>query len=528
MSGKKKVEGNQPCLDRDETLLIERPLPPCCIVIFGATGDLTHRKLMPALFSIDAQGLLPQNLKIIGFARREFSDQSYRDEIKSSLQEFAPDLWKEAEACWERFSHRILFHRSDFDNAKGFHWLKERLDDLDEKHGTMGNRLFYLATPPATYSILVHMLQDCGLTENHAAGGDGKPFVRIIVEKPFGSDLNTARALNNELKSVFDESQIYRIDHYLGKETVQNIFVFRFANAIFEPIWNQKYIDNVQITVSETVGVESRAGYFDHAGELRDMVQSHAMQLMTLVAMEPPVSLDANSIRDEKVKVLRALRPITPDEVGVSTVRGQYTEGQIDGKPVPGYLEEPGVAAQSQTETFAAVKIDIENWRWAGTPFYIRAGKRMPKRVTEINIQFKNIPAILLAHMANSTVEPNILTIRIQPDEGISMRLGTKPPGQKLRVAMVDLDFAYGNTFGQRIHDAYERLIMDALLGDAALFTRDDEVEAEWAFITPILKGWQQNALQCPMQFYPAGSWGPVASGELIGEVHPRRRWLDR
>src|SRR5579862_6606148 len=361
MSRKEKVTGNQPCLDRDETLLIERPLPPCCIVIFGATGDLTHRKLMPALFSIDAQGLLPQNLKIIGFARREFSDQTYRDEIKSSLQEFAPDLWKEAEACWERFSHRIVFHRSDFDNPKGFHWLKERLDDIDEKHGTMGNRLFYLATPPATYSMLVHMLQDCGLTENHASGGDGKPFVRIIVEKPFGSDLDTARALNSELKSVFDESQIYRIDHYLGKETVQNIFVFRFANAIFEPIWNQKYIDNVQITVSETVGVESRAGYFDHAGELRDIVQNHLLQVLALVAMEPPAAFEADAVRDEKTKVLRATRPLSFE----NAVRGQYGRGFVAGEEVVAYTEEEGVPPDSNTPTFIAAKLEIDNWRWA-------------------------------------------------------------------------------------------------------------------------------------------------------------------
>jgi glucose-6-phosphate 1-dehydrogenase len=510
---------------------IEKPLPPCNIIIFGATGDLTHRKLMPALFSIHGQGLLSEQMHIIGFARREFSDQSYRDEIKDSIEKFAPEIWKEYSENWHTFSERIFFHRSEFDSVQGYKWLKERLDDLDRVSCTDGNRLFYLATPPSNTSEIVKQIANAGL--NHPGPNrkskESLPdaFARIIVEKPFGTDLASAQALNMELKAVFHENQIYRIDHYLGKETVQNILVFRFANAIFEPIWNQKYIDNIQVTVAETVGVESRAGYFDHAGELRDMVQSHAMQLMTLVAMEPPVSLSANSIRDEKVKVLKSLRPIADYEIEQYTVRAQYEAGMVEGNAVAGYLDEKGVAQDSTTDTYVALKMEVQNWRWAGVPIYIRAGKRMPRRATEINIQFKNIPGILFAHMASSSVEPNLLTIRIQPDEGISIRLGSKPPGPRMKVESVELDMTYGNAFNSPIHDAYERLLMDAMLGEAALFTRDDEVEAEWAFITPILDAWQ-NSETMPLNTYTAGTWGPDASVVLLDRDQPGRRWWDR
>ena len=504
----------------DKSLLIERPLPPCNIVIFGATGDLTHRKLIPALFSIEAQGLLPDNVKIIGFARREYTDHSYREELKESLQEFAPDLWKESEHVWAKFAHRVLFHRSDFDNERGFEWLKERLDKYDEADGTGGNRLFYLATPPSTYSTVIHQLGKAGLAKRD--GETNNPFIRIIVEKPFGSDLETARALNTELKSVFDEDQIYRIDHYLGKETVQNIFVFRFANALFEPLWNCKYIDNVQITVSETVGVEQRAGYFDSAGELRDMVQSHALQILSLIAMEPPNTLGANDIRDEKVKVLRAIKKISKDDLASCVIRGQYGAGKINDQSVQGYREEPNVPKESVTDSYVALKLDILNWRWSGVPFYVRAGKRMPSRLTEVNITFKDIPPVL---MDSRGAEPNIITIRIQPNEGITMRLGAKPPGQQTRVSPVDMDFTYGSSFGQRIHDAYERLLMDALLGDAALFTRDDEVEAEWGLITPIIEGWHESAAP-ELPNYAAGSWGPEAADTMLSSVG--RKWINR
>lgn len=507
-----------------DTLLIERPIPPCNIVIFGATGDLTHRKLIPALFSLDTQGLLPDHLKITGFARRDFSDHSFRDELRTSVQEFAPDLWKEAEASWPKFARRVVFHRSDFDNAQGFTWLKERLDKFDQTEGTLGNRLYYLATPPSTYTTVVQQLGIAGLvrsgTDKETAG-----FRRIIVEKPFGSDLSSARALNTELKQVFDEEQIYRIDHYLGKETVQNIFVFRFANLLFEPLWNGKYVDSVQVTVAETVGVEQRAGYFDHAGELRDMVQSHALQILALIAMEPPNTLSASDIRDEKAKVLRAITPVVGDVCNNCVVRGQYGAGQSGGKDVPAYRNEPNVPADSVTDSFVALKLEIKNWRWAGVPFYIRAGKRMPERVTEVNIIFKDIPQALLANEKDDAAEPNVITIRVQPNEGISMRLGAKPPGQKTVVRPVDMNFTYGTSFGQRIHDAYERLIMDALLGDAALFTRDDEVEAEWGLITPILEHWAANpASELPN--YAAGTWGPEAADKLLTDSG--RKWWNR
>jgi glucose-6-phosphate 1-dehydrogenase len=510
--------------EHDDSMLIEHPLADGNIIIFGATGDLTHRKLMPALFSIESQGLLPQHLRIVGFARREYTDEAYRNEVKKAIQEFSPELWGEAQGAWKQFSRRLVYHKSEFDDPAGYTALKDRLTRLDSDADICGNRLFYLATPPSLYSGIVKQLHESGLTHSTCAHG-ADAWTRIIVEKPFGSDLESARALNRDLKSVFKENQIYRIDHYLGKETVQNIFVFRFANAVFEPIWNQKYIDNIQITVAETVGVETRAGYFEKSGELRDMVQSHALQLLTLVAMEPPVSMDANSIRDEKVKVLRSLKPIPPADVDTFAVRAQYTEGYSTGSPVQAYRHEPGVSPTSLAETYVALRICCDNWRWAGVPIYIRAGKRMPKRVTEINIEFKQIPQNLFTTASPKGVERNRLTIRIQPNEGISMRLGAKPPGQRTRVVPVDLDFAYGNSFG-RIHDSYERLLLDAMIGDASLFTRDDEVEAEWAFITPILQGWAASP-PSTMQTYAAGTWGPSASISLIGEVNPKRTWLD-
>ncbi|MDR3707950.1 MAG: glucose-6-phosphate dehydrogenase [Capsulimonadaceae bacterium] len=501
--------------------------PPCNIIIFGATGDLTNRKLIPALFSLHCQGSLAPQARIVAFARRDLTDDLIREKMRKSVEDFAKDLWRDEAKRWPEFAQRIVYHRSDYDSPDGYNELKNRLDAFDTEFGTNGNRLYYLATPPQTYSQVVFQLRKARLNEQLSPDASKRNFSRIIIEKPFGQDLASARALNAEVRNSFREAQVYRIDHYLGKETVQNIFVFRFANAVFEPIWNQNFIDSVQITVAETVGVESRAGYFDQAGELRDMVQSHALQILTLVAMEPPVSLEANAIRDEKVKVLRSLRQMKAAEIAARTIRAQYVAGLAEGKAVPGYLQENGVSPQSLTETYVAMRCSVENWRWAGVPFFIRAGKRLPKRVTEINIVFKNIPEILLARMSYKGVEPNVLTVRIQPDEGISMRLGTKPPGLKMRVVPVDLDFTYGASFGQRMHDAYERLLLDAMNGDASLFTRDDEVEAEWAFATPIIEAWRDPEVS-PIQTYMAGSWGPESASLLIRDSNPRRRWLDR
>ena len=431
------------------------------------------------------------------------------------MQEFSPDLWAEGQSHWNAFKRRIIFHRSEFDNTRGFKWLRERLNEIDSKAKVCGNRLFYLATPPSQYPTIIKQLDLSGLTQCDPVEDAPEAFVRIIVEKPFGSNLESARELNQSLKAVFRERQIYRIDHYLGKETVQNIFVFRFANAIFEPIWNQRHVDNVQITVSETVGVETRAGYFDTAGELRDMVQSHALQLLTLVAMEPPVSMEANAIRDEKVKVMRAIPLFSPEDVANRTVRGQYTAGVINGQPQIGYKEEKGVAPNSTTETYVALKLFIENWRWADVPFYIRTGKVLPKRSTEVTIQFKRVPHQLYKPSETTGLVPNRLTIRIQPDEGMSLKFAAKVPGAARNLCDVDMNFSYASAFGIESPDAYERLIADCMTGDSTLFIRRDEVETSWRIIDGITSVWK-NMPASTVYPYRAGTWGPPEADELI------------
>lgn len=487
---------------------------PCAFVLFGATGDLTRRKIIPALFSLKTQNLLPDPFVIVAFARKDKTDESFREELREAVKEFAPHLPAES-ALWEDFAQHIYYLRSTLDDPEGYEELGKRLRSLDQHYGIPGNRVYYLATPPDNFSGIIQHLGEAGLNQPEQEGR----WVRLVIEKPFGYDIDSARALNAELQAYFNEEQIYRIDHYLGKETVQNILVLRFANQIFEPLWNGRYIDNVQITVAETLGMEGRGNYFEKSGITRDMVQNHALQVLTLIAMEPPVALKADSIRDEKVKVLKSIRSFTPEDVARWTVRGQYGPGTMDVKgkheQVAGYRAEAGVESRSETETFAAFRFEIENWRWAGVPFYVQAGKRMPRRVTEVQIQFKAIPEVLFARQNMAPIEPNRLIIRIQPDEGASLEITCKAPGPRLDVLPVRMDFRYGSSFDTPLRDAYERLILDTVRGDASLFARDDEVEAAWALITPILEAWRD--LSCPLfPNYAAGTWGPEAANSLL------------
>ena len=489
---------------------VDHALPPCAFVLFGATGDLTRRKIIPALFGLALQKLLPEKFVIVAFARRDKNDDSFRADLQEAVKEFAPKLPADGKK-WEEFAQRVTYLRSNLDDEAGYHKLADRLTELDKQHGLDGNHLFYLATPPENFSEIIAGLGKADLSKPRREGG----WSRIIVEKPFGYDLGTAHALNSELGSVFGEHQVFRIDHYLGKETVQNILVLRFANRIFEPIFNSRYVDHVQITVAETLGVEGRGNYFEQSGITRDVVQNHALQVLTLIAMEPPAAISADAIRDEKVKVLRSIRPFSLEDVARHTVRGQYGPGTIDGKPVPGYREEEGVDPHSATDTYAAFRFAIENWRWSGVPFYVQAGKRMPKRVTEVQIQFKPVPDVLFARLPHADIRPNRLTLRIQPDEGASMEISSKVPGPEMRVQPIQMNFQYGSSFDVPIHDAYERLILDAIRGDASLFARNDEVEAAWSLITPILDAWRD--LSCPLfPNYAAGTWGPNAVCELL------------
>ncbi len=491
---------------------------PCTMVIFGASGDLTRRKLLPALYNLALEGWLPSGFSVVGYARGDTTDDTFRGQMKEAVNTFSRRRPVQPTA-WDAFSQGISFIAADFQDPSGYDKLKKQLDELDDTRGTEGNRVFYLATPPQFDPDIIRQLGRVGLNRS---GKNGQGWARIVVEKPFGHDLESAKALNHELLQVFREDQIYRIDHYLGKETVQNILVFRFANGIFEPVWDRRYVDHVQITVAESVGVENRASYYEGAGALRDMVQSHMLQLLNLVCMEPPVAFDADAVRDEKVKVLRALRPMDPDKSAANTVRGQYGAGWVAGKRVPGYREEPGVAPDSLTETYVALKLFVDNWRWEGVPFYLRHGKRLPKRTTEIAIQFKQAPHLLFRSTQDNPLEPNVLTMHIQPDEGISLRFSSKVPGASMEIRPVHMDFLYGSSFTVESPDAYERLILDCMLGDSTLFTRRDEVEAEWTFITNVLEGWSYEP-RPSFPNYDAGSWGPAAADALI--EGDGRRW---
>ncbi|HTK11698.1 MAG TPA: glucose-6-phosphate dehydrogenase [Ktedonobacteraceae bacterium] len=492
-----------------EGLRIKQSLEPCVMVIFGSTGDLTHRKLLPALYNLALEHPLPAGFSVVGFARRPYDDDIFRKQALDSVNEFSRQKPVNPQV-WDSFAEGLFYLQSNFTDPAGYEKLAELLNKLDQERGTSGNRIFYLSTPPSQYPEIIQNLGAAGLNRNR------KGWTRIIIEKPFGHDLASARELNRQVAKVFREEQVYRIDHYLGKETVQNILVFRLANGIFEPVWNRRYVDNVQIMVAENIGIEGRSGYYEESGAIRDMIQNHMLQLLTLVAMEPPIAFDANAVRDEKVKVLHALQPLTGKDVATNTIRAQYGSGWVSGKQVTGYLEETGVSPTSTTETYVAMKLFVDNWRWAGVPFYLRTGKHLPKRVTEIAIQFKSAPLMLFKKSdAQGQVEPNVLTLRIQPDEGISLKFGAKVPGTDMQIRAVNMDFFYGSSFVREQPEAYERLLLDCMLGDSTLFTRRDEVEAQWTFIQGILDGWK-NETTSSVQSYESGTWGPQAADEFI------------
>jgi glucose-6-phosphate 1-dehydrogenase len=488
---------------------------PCIIVIFGASGDLTKRKLIPALYNLAKERLLPDNIAVVGYARRDIGTPSFRERMRNDTAEYAgaaidPEIWKNLES-------RLYYQRGDLQTPSDFAELAKTLAELDAKHQTRGNILFYLATAPDLFAPVVKGLEALGLTRE-----TDKSWRRVIVEKPFGHDLASAKELNRELRKSLDEKQIYRIDHYLGKETVQNLLVFRFSNGIFEPIWNRRYVDNVQITVAETLGVEGRGGYYDHSGALRDMVPNHIFQLISLVAMEPPISFDADAVRDEQAKVLRANSPMTPEQVLQNTVRGQYGPGTSGGRAIPAYRAETNVNPASNTETFVAMKLDIDNWRWKGVRFYLRVGKALPKRVSEIVVTFRRPPFSLFRNTPIESLEPNQLVINVQPDEGITLTFGAKRPGAQMGIGPVGMRFSYEDYFGSAPATGYERLLYDALLGDQTLFQRADMVECGWSVVAPVLDVWSAlTARDFPN--YSAGTWGPKSAHDLL--ARDGREW---
>jgi glucose-6-phosphate 1-dehydrogenase len=482
-----------------EGLRLRRSPDPCILVIFGASGDLTRRKIFPALYSLALRGLLPERFAVVGVARTEQTTKQWIAEMKKAVREHGRDELRAD--VWNELAAAMRYVATDFADDGGEDKVVETLRELDEERGTEGNRLYYLAVPPAAFETIVNELGERRSTDG---------WVRLIVEKPFGHDRDSARRLNEILLAHFAEREIFRIDHYLGKETVQNMLALRFANGIFEPIWNRQFIDHIQITVAESIGIEGRAAFYEQAGAIRDVFQNHLLQLVALTAMEPPIDFDADSVRNEKVKVLRSLHTPGPKSV----VRGQYGRGFIEGEEVPGYREEPGVASDSTTETYVAAKLYVDNWRWADTPFYIRAGKRLPRRETTIAIQFQRAPHPPFAEIAGDGLRPNVLLIHVQPDEGVSLAIGAKVPGAGMSIRTVHMDFLYGGAFRTSLPEAYERLILDAMLGDATLFTRADEVEEQWALVDAIIAAWKRDRPSFPN--YPAGTWGPTAADELL------------
>ncbi len=488
---------------------------PVTLVIIGGAGDLARRKLLPALYNLYVDGLLPPDFAAVGLARRALDDEGYRSSAKDAIVEFSRQPVNEG--SWRSFAQLLSFVTVSVDDSASFAAVRSRLEATERERGLPGNRIYYLALPPSQFVAAVNALAVAQMVTK----GQRDPWARVIVEKPIGHDLESACVINDAIARVFDERDIFRIDHYLGKETVQNILVMRFANRLFEPWFNQRYIDHVQITVAESEGVGTRAGYYDQAGALRDMVQNHLLQLLSLVAMEPPRSLEADVVRDGKLEVLLSLRPISGDAVDEQVVRAQYAAGYDFGAPAPGYRDEPGVGEGSRTETFVALRMLVDNWRWFGVPFFLRTGKRLPKRASEISFQLKAVPPILFNADPAAPLEPNVLTIRIQPDEGFAFGISSKIPGPHVRIYPVKMDFRYGSTFGRTSPEAYERLLLDVMAGDLSLFMRRDAVEAAWRWVMPILTRWADD--RTPVPTYPAGSWGPSQADRIIESAG--RRW---
>jgi glucose-6-phosphate 1-dehydrogenase len=498
------VEQENPLVEGLERL----PVHPTTLVIFGGTGDLAHRKLLPAIYNLAHEGALPERFNLIAISRSESTNEEYRAKARESIQQYSrrpPD-----EQVLEKLLEQVRYVPGTFDDDAVFDRLDAELGKFDEEAEIAFNRIFYLSTAPSFFALIVKKLGEHGLDSHDDAE------VRLVIEKPFGARAAEARDLNREVLSVLDESQVYRIDHYLGKETVQNVLAFRFANGMFEPLWNRNFIDYVQITASEDLGIGRRAGYYDSAGALRDLVQNHMLQLLTLLCMEPPVTFDADEVRDEKVKVLHAVEPPTPEHV----VRARYTAGMAEGKEAVGYLDEEGVPEESETETYVALRLEVDNWRWAGVPIYLRTGKRLARKVTEIAVTLKPVPHLAFEAQGSVGVQPNQLILTVQPNEGVSLSLGAKIPGTRMRIRPVNMEFLYGTSFLSQSPEAYERLIMDAMRGDATLFTRNDEVEAQWRIIDPILEAWEHDGT--PLAEYPAGSQGPEEADRILA---PGQHW---
>ena len=489
----------------------KKTVSPCSIVIFGASGDLTARKLIPALYQLYKEKQMPPEFRVVGFARREKSDESWREELRTALNQFSRTKPVD-ETVWREFAAKVVYCQGEFSDAAAYQKLEKQLSSFG-KPELRNNLLFYLATSPSQFGEVAEHLHLAGML--HKEGSQG--WERIVVEKPFGHDLASAQQLNNELTKFAHEQQVFRIDHYLGKETVQNILMFRFSNSLFERVWTRDSVDHVQITVSESLGVGTRGGYYEEAGALRDMVQNHLLQVMSLVAMEPPVSLEAEPIRDEKVKLLKSIRPMTEAAVMKQVVRGQYFAGTVDGKLVQGYRQETKVKPDSNVETYAALRLSVDNWRWSGVPFYLQTGKYLPMSASEVRIQFRPTPNVLFAAQCGNKLDPNAITLRLQPNEGISLRFNGKVPGTSTSVRPVRMSFSYDSEFGAYTPEAYERLLLEAMAGDATLFIRRDEVETAWGIVDPIRQGWEGKPLT-NREFYAAGTWGPVAADDMLAE----------